>query len=299
MATTTNYGWTTPDDTDLVKDGAAAIRTLGSSIDTTTKNLNPETTLGDIAYRSSSANVKTRLPLGTAGQVLRVNSGATAPEWATTADQTPLTTKGDLFGFDTADARIPVGTNGHVLVADSTQSLGVKWAAPSSGALTLISATSFSASSAHNVDDVFSATYDNYLILITPTAMSTNLYVSMRMRVSSSDNSSNNYGWSVVENSSSSSAPAGNYSNGLISSWYLMNGDGANFVNGYIEMIIRSPYLSARTAYNSRVASNQSTNSYQNHGGGMLSVNTSYTGFTLIPTAGNMTGNVKVYGYAN
>jgi hypothetical protein len=34
MATTTNYGWTTPDDLDLVKDGAAAIRTLGSSIDT-------------------------------------------------------------------------------------------------------------------------------------------------------------------------------------------------------------------------------------------------------------------------
>lgn len=34
MATTTNYGWTTPDNTALVKDGAAAIRTLGSSIDT-------------------------------------------------------------------------------------------------------------------------------------------------------------------------------------------------------------------------------------------------------------------------
>jgi len=83
MATTTNYGWTTPDDTALVKDGASAIRTLGSSVDTTTKALNPETTLGDLAYRSSTANVKTRLGLGTAGQVLRVNSGATAPEWAT------------------------------------------------------------------------------------------------------------------------------------------------------------------------------------------------------------------------
>ena len=83
MATTTNYGWTTPDDTALVKDGAAAIRTLGSSVDTTTKNLNPETTLGDLAYRSSTANVKTRLGLGTAGQVLQVNSGANAPEWAT------------------------------------------------------------------------------------------------------------------------------------------------------------------------------------------------------------------------
>ena len=83
MPTTTNYGWTTPADTDLVKDGASAIRTLGSSVDTTVKNLNPETTLGDIAYRSSTANVKTRLALGTAGQVLTVNSGATAPEWTT------------------------------------------------------------------------------------------------------------------------------------------------------------------------------------------------------------------------
>jgi hypothetical protein len=83
MATTTNYGWTTPNDTDLVKDGAAAIRTLGSSVDTTTKNLNPQTTTGALAYRSATANVNTALPIGTAGQVLTVNSGATAPEWVT------------------------------------------------------------------------------------------------------------------------------------------------------------------------------------------------------------------------
>jgi len=82
MANTTNYNWETPDDTDLVKDGAAAIRTLGSSIDTTTKNLNPETTTGALAYRSSTANVNTALTIGTNGQLLRVNSGATAPEWA-------------------------------------------------------------------------------------------------------------------------------------------------------------------------------------------------------------------------
>jgi hypothetical protein len=43
------------------------------------------------------------------------------------ADQTPLTTKGDLFGFSTVDARIPIGTNGQVLIADSAQSLGLKW----------------------------------------------------------------------------------------------------------------------------------------------------------------------------
>ena len=81
MATTTNYGWTTPDDTALVKDGAAAIRTLGTSVDTTTKNLNPSTTLGDIEYRSSTANTNTRLGIGTSGQFLSVVGGV--PAWAT------------------------------------------------------------------------------------------------------------------------------------------------------------------------------------------------------------------------
>ena len=80
MATTTNYGWATPDDTALVKDGAAAIRTLGTSVDTTTKNLNPSTTLGDIEYRSSTANVNTRLGIGSTGQVLTVTGGV--PTWA-------------------------------------------------------------------------------------------------------------------------------------------------------------------------------------------------------------------------
>ena len=81
MATTTNYGWTTPDDTALVKDGASAIRSLGTSVDTTTKALNPSTTLGDIEYRSSTANTNTRLGIGTTGQVLTVAGGV--PSWAT------------------------------------------------------------------------------------------------------------------------------------------------------------------------------------------------------------------------
>lgn len=41
----------------------------------------------------------------------------------------PLTTKGDLFTFGTADARLPIGTNNHVLTADSAETLGMKWAA--------------------------------------------------------------------------------------------------------------------------------------------------------------------------
>jgi|LakMenEpi03Aug12_release.lakeMendotaPanAssembly.Ray.scaffolds.fasta_scaffold557822_1 hypothetical protein len=86
MATTTNYSWTTPDDTALVKDGAAAIRTLGSSADTTVKGLNPGTTSGDLDYYTSST-AKARIGIGTNGQVL--TSNGSVPSWAAPAASSP------------------------------------------------------------------------------------------------------------------------------------------------------------------------------------------------------------------
>jgi len=59
----------------------------------------------------------------------------------------PLTTKGDLYTYSTADARLGVGTNGQVLTADSTAATGIKWATGSSGGMTLLSTTSLSGSS--------------------------------------------------------------------------------------------------------------------------------------------------------
>jgi hypothetical protein len=91
MATTTNYSWSTPDNTALVKDGAAAIRSLGTAIDTTVFNnagaaINKTIidAAGDLIY-GTAADTAARLAIGTANQQLRVNSGATAPEWFTPA----------------------------------------------------------------------------------------------------------------------------------------------------------------------------------------------------------------------
>ena len=56
MATTTNFGWETPDDTDLVKDGAAAIRTLGQSIDTSMMDLEGGTT-GQVLSKASNTDM--------------------------------------------------------------------------------------------------------------------------------------------------------------------------------------------------------------------------------------------------
>jgi hypothetical protein len=70
-----------PTNTDLVKDLPADFDIFGQAVDDRIKALNPETTLGDISYRSSTANTNTRLAIGTNGQYLSVSGGV--PAWVT------------------------------------------------------------------------------------------------------------------------------------------------------------------------------------------------------------------------
>ena len=56
MATTTNFGWETPDDTDLVKDGAAAIRTALGGVDTSFVDLKGGTS-GQVLSKASNTDL--------------------------------------------------------------------------------------------------------------------------------------------------------------------------------------------------------------------------------------------------
>ena len=110
MPNTTNFNWATPADTDLVKDGAAAIRTLGDSIDTSLVDLKG----------------------GTTGQVLTKASNADLDFTFSSVDPLViLDAKGDLISATAADtpARLAVGNDGETLVANSAASVGLSYSA--------------------------------------------------------------------------------------------------------------------------------------------------------------------------
>ncbi len=70
-------------------------------------------------------------PGGTTGQVLKKTTGTDYDfEWADETGSGPLTTKGDIYTYSTTIDRLPVGTNGQTLVADSSQSTGLEWQTP-------------------------------------------------------------------------------------------------------------------------------------------------------------------------
>jgi len=84
--------------------------------------------------------------------------------WVAVGGASPLTTKGDIWGYSTTNARVPVGTNGQVLLADSTNANGVSWGTPSAGSLTLLSTTTLSGSSTAITG--ISQSYTNLLVYI-------------------------------------------------------------------------------------------------------------------------------------
>jgi hypothetical protein len=195
MAITPTYSWPLPDDTDLVKDGAEAIRDLGNAIDATVDGL------------------------------------------------------------------------------------------PGAG-LVHIETVSFSGLSSQSLDDIFSADYDSYKLIVTVTA-STTSNLTARFRVGGADNSTaSSYNFQYIRGGGSS-AVAAELSLNLFDVGFGETNKSTSTV------IITDPFLASQTNWvhsGGRSDRVQFASGYHNQ-------NTSYTGISVFPNSGTFSGVISVYGF--
>jgi hypothetical protein len=327
MANTTNFNWETPDDTDLVKDGAAAIRTLAGAIDTSLVDLKGGTSgqvlskatntdmdftwvttddanaiqnaivdaKGDIIAASAN-DTPARLAVGTNDQRLVAASGeATGLKYVSDSQNTVIDAAGDLVYGTAADTlgRLAIGTAGQVLKVNSGATAPEWGAAGGASGLTLVKTQTIgSGVSSVTVSDAFSTTYDNYKIIVSGGVGSASATLGLQL----GSTTSAYYWWGISGNSGSTTVSGDVGSN--VASFNSVGAAGVNSLSAEIEL--SCPFLSKRTTSFSQGIRTTTAGTVKAQWGFQDS-DTSFTAFTIAIDGGNtMTGGtIKVYGYQN
>jgi hypothetical protein len=221
----------------------------------------------------------------------------TGSAWAnldTTGMTNPMTTTGDTIysSSGSTPARLGIGTTGQVLTVAS----GVpSWATPAGGSgLTLISTTTVSSGTSVNINNVFSATYDNYLIVAYLSA--TQDLANFQLRAGGTTTTSGYY-YAGNQTNSNASGPTGFWGQNL--SDIDLREIGTDV--GIITIQVNNPYNSVTTTMSATHIMTNLTRIHTSILGGGVNNSTSYDGFTISLDAGGFSsaGKIRVYGYAN
>ena len=235
-------------------------------------------------------NTQTSVPAFTSGQVLtaaqmtEVNTGI--PVFATT------TTRDAAFG-GTGEKTLAEGQFAYIEASNTTQYYdGAAWQTVGSGLTLIKTQTIGSAVSSVTVSDVFSATYDNYLITINGGAGSGtgSFYLTLGATAT---------GYYFGANYATYAGASGVFSGANTTRIEDCCYYSVNAIN--MQMVIKSPFLADHTFFNWQVSGAvASSNNINTNGGGYLANDTSYTAFTLTASSGTVTGGtIRVYGYQN
>tara|TARA_R110000822_G_scaffold196107_2_gene334197 strand:+ start:554 stop:1378 length:825 start_codon:yes stop_codon:yes gene_type:complete len=273
MATTTNFGWDTPDDTDLVKDGAAAIRTALDGVDTSFVDLKG----------------------GTTGQVLAKNS-ATDLDFVWSADAAgmtnPMTTTGDVIYSSpgSTPARLGVGATGEVL----TVAGGVPtWSAPAGGGDTWTLLNTTTLPTGTNSVTITGLTSEKILITITnathagggsgfyyvtPTCGTTTGSEWRGLKRSATA--------TMLANDQNANAPIANSTTA-----------GSDLIKGYVLYTGCQSTSGGKIVQSTGGSDSDAANTGSYTGGGIVMATAALTGFLFANTANNFaSGTLKVYG---
>jgi hypothetical protein len=236
------------------------------------------------------ANAQTAVPSFTAGQVLtaaqqtEINTGI--PVFATTV------TRDAAFG----GAGEKVLAQGQYAYIEATSTLqvynGSAWINATSG-LTLISSTTIgSAVASVTVSSAFSATYDNYKIVLSGGVASASSIIGLKLGATTTGY------YTAYNRVIFSTGAASVFSDNNTGQFNRVGLPSANGLQGNIE--IWSPFLSKITYVSGPYVEPTVATGGAGTFSGLQNSTTSFTAFTLTPDTGTLTGGtINVYGYAN
>jgi hypothetical protein len=298
---TTPFSWQMPTATDLVTDLPADFEVFGQAVATSMADLLGGTT-GQVLSKTTNADMDFTWTSPQVGDITGVTAGVgitgggTSGTVTVTNDMaTTITTSGDLiYGTGSGTyTRRGIGSTSQVL----TVAGGVPtWATPSTGALALTGSADFTTASAVNINNCFSATYLNYLVLINITAVSaTDMDLSVRLRVGGVDNSSSNYYDNTYQNNG---ATAGGNRVNAATSWGFGNMASSKATQLATQATFLDPFSSITTKVLSQSNRWNSSDNNQFLMANEHRVASSFDGVSFIPGSGTISGKIRIYGYA-
>ena len=303
---TTPFSWQMPTATDLVTDLPADFEVFGQAVATSMADLLGGTT-GQVLSKTSNTDMDFTWINNDQGDITGVTAGTgisgggtSGTVTVTNSMATAIDAKGDLIGGTGADtfARLAVGANGTVLTADSAEATGMKWAAAGGGSLVYVGGTSFSASSSQSLNNVFTSTYKNYLVVTNIDSSSTNLNIFYRMRASGTDSSASYYSNRLYNDLSAGGTSFGGQSVSNGANWHIQDANGSNAFG--FTFNIFNPQEAKHTTFQAGSSGSQyGAVYYQSFTGGVHAVATAYDGITIFPSSGTITGSIRIYGIAN
>lgn len=214
-----------------------------------------------------------------------------------------LANRVDLVGvlpFADSAARataIPSPTDGQYSYLQNSNSTefwnGSAWVLAGASGMTFITSSTFTTSSAVNINNCFTSTYENYFLLTAFTASSATS-LSLRLRVSGADNTTANY------NSQRIVANGATISGGGITaatSWQQVAYTGAD-TNNFFQLWVARPQTADNTTFlGDGISTNTTITELKS--AGFFTATTQFDGISIIPVAGTITGTVRVYGLQN
>ena len=252
---TSNFGWQMPEPTDLVTNLPADFEVFGQAVATDFVDLLGGTT-GQILSKTSNTDLDFTWISAAPGDITGVTAGTGISGGGTSGDvtvtnsmATEITAKADLIvgtGNATFD-NLPVGTNGHVLTADSTVSpTGLKWAAPAGGGKVLqvvygSTATEANSTTASYIDTGLTAT-------ITPSSASSKVLVLVNQIVGKA-NGDTYINVDVFRGATSITSPSS-----FLTGYAGSTGSSAtNYIGAVSASILDTPATTSATTYKTRI----------------------------------------------